>query len=159
MSSVPSARRNAESESRTVAEETSGEVVESGNSSGQVVAHFWSGPLPSPESFNKYPESVQNRIMTMAENESEHRRATETKDADARIAAEQKTLHAEIDHDRRGQTYTFVLVALVVIVSGALVWGGHTWGLSILVVGIVAALNPFIEKLKELFSSGKKESR
>lgn len=123
------------------------------------ISRRWSAPLPPPQVLERYSSSVQAEIVDEMKNESAHRRALQVKSLDAEIAAQQKSLGAEIERDHRGQIYTFVLVIVVVITSAALMWVGRTWGLALLIVGIVAALNPFLEKLRELFSSDKKENR
>ena len=159
MNSAPSEPPNRPAESSATGEILERENFPKADGRETRVTQMWSAPLPPPGAFNKYPESIQNRIMNLVEKENEYRRDLDNKAMDANVAAMQKKMDAEIEADRRGQTYTFVLVSLVVVVSGILVWGGHTWGLSILIVGVIAALNPFIEKLKDMFSSGKKENR
>ena len=81
--------------------------------------------------------------MTLAERESEHRRVIIGKSIDGDTA-----------YKNRGQLYSFVALLTIVLVSGALVFAGHPYGLAAL-IGIAPLMGPFLEKLKGLFSSGK----
>ncbi|MGI9296268.1 MAG: hypothetical protein ACR2QC_00025 [Gammaproteobacteria bacterium] len=150
--STDSTERNGTEISQTT-EDAKGEV--SAGDAARLISHettevsqtHWSGPVPSPEDFNKYPDSMQDRIMTLAEQESEHRRAMI-----------KESIGGDIAYKRRGQVYSFIALLTVVLVSGSLVFAGHPYGLVAL-VGLMPLLGPFLEKLKELFSSDKKESQ
>lgn len=82
------------------------------------IEHHFSGPLPPPEILARYDEilpGAAGRVITMAENQSHHRRELES-----------KTIEAQIDDDRaqrketlRGQVFGF-LVAIVAITGGVL---------------------------------------
>ncbi len=48
----------------------------------------WSGPLPSPEDFERYEKVLpgsMDRVLTVMEKQADHRMAEETKEQDARI--------------------------------------------------------------------------
>ncbi len=48
----------------------------------------WSGPLPSPENFERYEKVLpgsMDRVLTVMEKQADHRMAEETKEQDARI--------------------------------------------------------------------------
>lgn len=104
---------------------------------------IWNAPLPPPEAFNKYPESIQNRIMDLVEKESESRHGL---------------LKSELDNGKRetarGQHYTFFTVMAAILSGAVLVLLGYPYGLFML-AGIIPALGEFLEKLRNLFHSKK----
>lgn len=103
----------------------------------------WNAPWPPPEDFNKYQESIQDRIMTVIEKESETRRGLS-----------KETVMAEIKYNHRGQYSTFFTVIFALIVGAILVLNGHPYGL-IALVGIIPTLGALLEKLRGLFHSKK----
>ena len=125
--------------------ETEGTIIEEDDVPvrGSVKIQQWKAPLPPPESFNKYPESIQNRIMALVEKENE-----------SRHVLMQSVLNAKISESRRGQHYSFVTIICAISISAVLVLNGHPLGL-ITLVGIIPTLGAFLEKLKNIFHSQK----
>ncbi len=109
----------------------------------QISKTEWSAPIPPPEAFNKYPESVQNRIMDLVEKES-----------NSRHELLKNGFRAKISGDRLGQHYSFTVVMVSVMISAFLVLKGHPYGL-IALVGIIPTMGAFLEKLKGIFHSKK----
>jgi len=98
---------------------------------------MFSGPLPPPDDLIRYNEAFAGcaeRIVAMAEHQSEHRRGLETRVVDHNVR-----------HDHRGQTLGFLL-ALVGIV-GALVLMGlglPTEGLTVFFSTLVTLVGLFV---------------
>lgn len=102
----------------------------------------WRAPLPPPDLFNKYSESIQDRMMTIVEKENDNRHAISK---------------SRISESRLGQHYTFAIIIIALLVSTALILAGHTYGLIVPFIGIIPILGALLEKLKDLFSSKKSE--
>ncbi len=106
----------------------------------------FSGPLPPPEDFAKYEEvlpGATDRILKMAEEQSEHR-----------MYCEKKMVECNTSQSSRGQLIGALLVALCLIMSFVLGLYGHdelakVLGLSsVISVSVVFVLNklPFFNK-------------
>jgi len=98
--------------------------------------HF-SGPLPPPEVLAKYNEvypGLAERIMVMAENQSQHRQGIET-----------RVINARTRNETLGQIFAFVLS---LVFGGGSIWlinlGKSLEGVSSLVSVIVALAGVFI---------------
>lgn len=80
------------------------------------IAHH-SGPIPPPEILKQYNEidpNFANRIMSMAEAESQHRHSFE-----------QKALQGAIDVDKRGQHYGLAISLIAITVGTWLTVSGY----------------------------------
>lgn len=79
----------------------------------------YSGPLPSPDYFRQYNEilpGAAERILLMAERQSDHRRLMQQKALDAEVADSV----SQRRETRRGQYFAFCLCAFIVL-SGLIV--------------------------------------
>jgi len=90
---------------------------------GEIRQEIYSGPLPRPEDLGRYNEicpGAADRIITVFEKQSEHRRGLE-----------EKVVTSNIRNERLGQKLAFTL-ALVVICSGVylLATGKNVIGLT-----------------------------
>lgn len=77
----------------------------------------WSGPLPSPEDFEKYEKVMpgsMDRVLTLMERQADHRMDKEAKELDAKI-----------HQSRKGQMIGAVLVTLFGCFSFILGMFGH----------------------------------
>lgn len=77
----------------------------------------WSGPLPSPEDFEKYEKVMpgsMDRVLTLMERQADHRMDKETKELDAKI-----------HQSRKGQIIGAALVSLFGCFSFVLGMFGH----------------------------------
>jgi uncharacterized membrane protein len=96
-----------------------------------VQAQF-SGPLPPPEvlvRYNQIEPGFANRIMALAEGQSQHRQHLE------RIVVE-----GNVKHEGRGQLYGFVIAMTTILSSGVLVYMGKTVEGLAGMLGTLAAL-------------------
>lgn len=102
-----------------------------------TVRHEFAGPLPPPEMLEHYDNIISNgaeRIMTMAEAQSQHRRELE------------KTV---IDRDSRnsllGVIFAFILCMATIIGGTYVIIAGHSWPGTILgSAGLVGLATVFI---------------
>lgn len=118
---------------------------------------MWNAPLPPPDVFNLYPESVQKKIVEVMEKENQHR-------YEITRLAEQAMLNdhtitkaitdAEIEQAKRGQNYTFFIVLIVVLSTGFLLFSGRESGV-ILMVGIIPAIEPILRRILNAFNKEK----
>ena len=104
----------------------------------------WSAPLPPPSAFNKYPESIQDRMMTLVEDESKDRRT-----------AYRELVQARIKHNKGAQNFSFVVLLVVIFVSAVLVWHGKPYGLLLALVGLAPVLNSIWDSLRKVFHSSR----
>lgn len=88
----------------------------------EVVESF-SGPIPHPDTLNKYNPATADRIVTMAEKEQDHRHEIEKTGINAAISAE-----------KRGQTYALLICLVSMIGTIMLIWNGYG-GFGILLTG------------------------
>lgn len=97
----------------------------------------WSAPLPPPQDFNAYPEPIQDRIMTMAENEGRHR-----------YDYQQKQLEAIERMDKRKHITFSAISFAVIIIGGLLLWKGDKGsGLALAIIGSLGILGRFLRML------------
>ncbi|MGD0369560.1 MAG: DUF2335 domain-containing protein [Acidobacteriaceae bacterium] len=99
--------------------------------------HHFSGPLPPPEALARYNEVIPGgaeRILAMAERQSAHREALES-----------KVVNANASSQKMGSTYAFIL-SLVAIVGG--VWlihdGKSVTGLATILADLAALAGVFV---------------
>jgi uncharacterized membrane protein len=96
-----------------------------------------SGPLPSPEILVKYNEAVPDgaeRIMKMAEHQAQHR-----------IGLEASVIAANIEAQKRGSLYAFILGMTGILGGiGLIVAGRSTEGLTSLITSLTVLLGVFI---------------
>ena len=97
----------------------------------------WSAPLPPPQDFNAYPESIQDRMMTIWEKEVHHR-------CDYR----QKELEVVERVDKRKHITFSVISFAVIIIGGLLLWkGDKESGLVLAIIGSLSILKKFLRML------------
>jgi uncharacterized membrane protein len=99
--------------------------------------HHFSGPLPPPEALARYNEVIPGgaeRILAMAERQSAHREALES-----------KVVNANASSQKMGSTYAFIL-SLVAVVGG--VWlihdGKSVTGLATILADLAALAGVFV---------------
>lgn len=100
---------------------------------------IWSGPLPPPESFGRYEEilpGAADRILTMAEDQSRHRRQMET----ASLRGKQRLGLFGL------MTSFYVFMGLLAIATIATVMGQPVYGLPIGGIGLLAFLAPIVTR-------------
>lgn len=94
------------------------------------------GPLPPPDELAKYNAVIPNgadRIMQMAERQSIHREQIE-----------QQVIASNIDREKRGSNYAFVLALLIIAGGFALILlGKDTQGFVAIIVAVVGLVAPF----------------
>jgi len=97
----------------------------------------YSGPVPPPQLVREWEAIVPgsaDRLLTMAENQSNHR-----------IDIEGKVIESNVQNERRSQNFSFIL-ALIAIVGG--IWllstGHDITGLSTLVGTLVSLVTVFV---------------
>ena len=91
-----------------------------------------SGPIPDPETLAHYNDIIPNgaeRIMTMAEKQSDHR-----------IEIEKKVLSGQLNQSNIGQFLAFIIGIFALTVSGYCISNGHEWGGSIIGAGGLTGL-------------------
>ena len=84
----------------------------------------FSGPLPPPETLAKYNEIVPGsaeRIISMAEKQSDHR-----------MGLENKALHWDIVRSNWGLAIGGVICLAFLAVSGFVIYEGHDWAAAML---------------------------
>jgi len=85
--------------------------------------HF-SGPLPPPETLEKYENVIPGaaeRILSMAEKQSDHRQQLE-----------KTVINSDTKNSRRGLCFALAMGLLSLLLSTFLVYNGHTVGGTIL---------------------------
>lgn len=96
-----------------------------------------SGPLPDPETLDSYNEIIPNgaeRIMAMAEKQSDHR-----------IAMESKVIYSQQNQSGRGQNYAFIIAITVLLAAFVCIFTGHDIAGTILgTVDLVSLVTVFI---------------
>ena len=102
-----------------------------------IIEQHYSGPLPPPQALEQYNNIIPNgaeRIMVMAENQSEHRRNLET-----------KALSTDSRNSLLGIICAFVLGLSTVVIGGLIIYNGHAWPGTILgSSGLVGLVSVFI---------------
>ncbi|HTW62872.1 MAG TPA: DUF2335 domain-containing protein [Terracidiphilus sp.] len=102
----------------------------------KVQTEFFSGPVPPPSLLARYNEVVPDgaeRILAMAERQSKHREILE-----AQVVA------ANIDSQRWGSRYAFVLALLAIAGGIFLIYSGrNTSGLATVITALVGLVSVF----------------
>ncbi len=110
----------------------------------KIVAEQFHGPIPHPSILNEYEKLLPgsaDRILSMAEKETQHRHKMETKAIDAEIEG----LKNEASDTKRGQ-YFGLVIGVIAIISGAYTsihgypWPGTFFGAG----GVVGLVSAFI---------------
>jgi|ADGO01.1.fsa_nt_gi hypothetical protein len=110
------------------------------------ISQSWSGPLPPPGVFSKYPVAVQKAIVAQADAQMKHRHKIET-----------KVIASNIENSRRGMGFAFWLT-LAMFASGVFLLA-----IDKPVAGLVALFGPaafhginfFFQKWREMHEVGK----
>ena len=92
------------------------------------VSSQWSGPLPPPESLNRFNQVIPNgaeRIFKMAEAEQAHR-----------VAYETEALRATVVEAKRGQILGATISIIAVFGALSSIWLGAHWAVSVALVGV-----------------------
>jgi len=95
-----------------------------------AVGQQFSGPLPPPEMLAQYDDvtpGAGDRIIAMAEAQSAHRRAVETKGAEAQVE-DFKAARAEA---RLGQVFAFIIAVFGILAGACVIHHGTTGGAQI----------------------------
>jgi len=107
-----------------------------------IIRQEFSGPLPPPSALEKYNEIIPNgaeRIMAMAEEQSKHRRALET-----------KALNTDSRNSLLGVVFAFILGLTAIVAGVIVVFTGHSWPGTILgSAGLVGLVSAFIYGTRE----------
>jgi uncharacterized membrane protein len=103
---------------------------------------YFSGPIPPPSVLAQYNDVLPNgadRIMTMAERQSQHREALEKRVVDGNVASQ-----------TRGSYFAFILL-LITIVGGLYLLheGKSVVGLSAIVASVGGAVGVFFYSKRE----------
>lgn len=112
------------------------------------------GPLPLPEHLEAYNNIVPDaaeRILKMAENNSEHRREMEKRNQEATISFTKATLRIESRNSLMGLIFAFILS--IVTIGGGIyaVLQGFQWGGGIIsIAGLSSLVGSFIYGSKRL---------
>jgi len=97
----------------------------------------FAGPLPPPEALARYNEilpGLAERIVAMAERQSQHRQGLE-----------KTVIESRTRNESRGQTFAFILALVIAVGSITLIATGKPIaGLSLLVAELVALTGVFI---------------
>jgi uncharacterized membrane protein len=117
-----------------------------------IIKQEYSGPLPPPNALERYNAIIPNgaeRIMVMAEEQSKHRRALET-----------KALNTDSRNSLLGVIFAFILGLTTIATGGIVVLKGQPWpGTIIGSAGLVGLVSAFIygtrERRKERESKAK----
>ncbi len=111
----------------------------------EVISIFrqeYSGPLPPPQALEQYNNIIPNgaeRIMVMAEKQSEHRRTLEA-----------KVLNTDSRNSLLGIIFALILGLSTVIVGGIVIHTGQAWSGTILgSAGLVGLVSVFIYGTKQ----------
>lgn len=106
----------------------------------QSKLEYHSGPLPSPETLAKYKEideELFRTIVSMAKNQSVHRREIE-----------KQVISSDIKSEKRGQWFAFILFLILIVGSFYLVYLGKYFGIAGIVSAIVGGIAIFINNKK-----------
>ena len=99
-------------------------------------SEFYSGPIPSATELEKYEQILPNaaeRILTLAEEQSKHRRESE-----------KKALTEELGFNKRGQILGFIISIFVLIVALVAVTTGQGFiGLGAIFISIATIVTAF----------------
>ena len=102
-----------------------------------VVASSFSGPLPPPETLAHYNEIIPNgaeRIMVMAENQSQHRRELE-----------KKVIKTDSRNSLLGIISALIIGLAAIIIGGAVIYTGHPISGTVLgSTGLTGLVSAFI---------------
>jgi uncharacterized membrane protein len=111
------------------------------------IESHWSGPLPPPEIFKKYPKEVQKAIVDQANAQSKHRQSIE-----------KSVVASNIKNSSRGMTFAFWLTITMIIIGAILIaLGQDIAGLvAIFGTGTFQAGNFFLQKWEEMRKISKK---
>jgi len=100
---------------------------------GRLRAEFrFSGPLPPPDLLKGYNDvfpGCAERIVSMAESQSNHRQELE-----------KAVVNGNVESERRGQWFAFSLSALVIAIGGLLIWNDKSVSGLVLIIGDLVAL-------------------
>jgi len=103
----------------------------------KIVIQKYSGPLPLPDMFKKYDQVVPGaaeRILKMAENQSNHR-----------IRMEGKVIDSDIKNRKIGQVFAFIICVLALIIGGFLIYSDkNASGLSVILTSLAGIIGIFI---------------
>lgn len=107
-----------------------------------VIMQEFSGPLPPPQILEQYNAIIPNgaeRIMVMAEAQSEHRRGLET-----------TVINTDSRNSFLGVIFGFILGLTTIIVGTIVVLKGYTWPGTIFgTAGLVGLVSVFVYGTKE----------
>lgn len=102
----------------------------------------YSGPVPPPaiaQGWDAIVPGAANRMLTMAENQSNHR-----------ISIEAKVVESNITNEKRGQNYAFVLAVLVIVGAFYLLATNHDiTGFGTLLTGVGSLVTLFVVGKKQ----------
>lgn len=104
----------------------------------------FSGPIPPPEQFAQYEKILPgsaDRILKMAEKQQDHR-----------IEVEKEAISKSLSHNRRGQTFGFIAMLLMLGLAVLFVFKGMKWW-----AGIIGTVT--IATLVTLFISGNVQNK
>lgn len=107
------------------------------------------GPIPPPDllgSYEKVLPGLAERIVAMAERESDHRRTMEKEAQRFELEANNKLVASYIQETHRGQIFAF-LISTTAIAAGAVVaWtGAEVAGAVISSTGLIGIVTTFIQ--------------
>lgn len=101
------------------------------------IKRSWKGPIPPPNILKEYNDAVPNgaeRILSMAEKQSEHR-----------MEIEKTVINRELNQSGSGQNYALFIVVLVLVASCILIYLNHDVAGSVLgAVDLVALASVFV---------------
>lgn len=125
----------------------------------QTSSQVYEGPIPHPEILRQFDALVPGtaeRLITLAEEESRHRRALENRAQEANVAAQQRQIgigeyqsHAVFRSDIVGQA--FGLTVCLACIAGAVFVGlqGHEWTAAALAaIPTAAVIRAFVLQRK-----------
>lgn len=109
----------------------------------------FSGPIPPPEQFEQYERILPgsaDRILKMAEKQQDHR-----------MAIEKEAITKSLNHNRRGQTFGFIAMLLMLglsvffVLNGMKVWAGIIGSVTIATL-VTLFISGNVQNNKELKS-------
>ena len=111
---------------------------------------LYSGPIPPASELAKYETilpGAANRILTMAEKQSQHRQKMEN-----------TMLNASIKSEKRGQLFGFIIFGLAIVAGFTLLmFGRNIEGLVSLLLSIGGIISLFVYNRKEVRKEMKKK--
>ncbi len=126
------------------------EPLESNRSLGAVVrtesSALHAGPLPHPDQFRQYEETLPgaaDRILTMAEQESQHRQLMERSVLDleeASIELQREVTREEIAQSRLGLVIGAFISVILVVTALVVAVIGHPWPAVVIGTADIVAL-------------------